>query len=107
MLVGDVGFIDDCVAVYRIHNKSISFNMPKELDLSTIKELEKLKEYILVKKIANDYQMEIWVNNRVFSYISWRFRTLWNKNEKKEALNLLIRISKNYPNVYEKILDSI
>ena len=26
--------------------------------------------------------------------------TLWNKNEKKK-LNLLIRISKNYPNVYE------
>jgi len=107
MLVGDVGFIDDCVAVYRIHNKSISFNMPKEYDLSTIQELEKLKEYILSKKIANDYEMEIWINNRVFSYIFWRFRTLWKMNEKKDALNLLIKISRKYPYVYKKILDKI
>ncbi|WP_409068660.1 glycosyltransferase [Clostridium sp. FAM 1755] len=107
MLMGDVGFIDDHVSVYRVHKKSLSFNMPKEFDLSTIQEFEKLKDYVLNKKMADGNVMEIWINRRVYSYIFWRFTTLWNTKDKKYALKLLMAISKKYNNAYENILNSI
>lgn len=107
MLMGDVGFIDDHVAVYRVHKRSLTFNMPKEFDLATIREFEKLKDYVLHKKIADEKEMESWINRRVFNYISWRFTTLWNNKDKKYALELLMEISKNYNKVYENILNSL
>ncbi len=107
MLVGDVGFIDEHVAVYRVHRDSISNNLPKEFDLSTIREFEKIKSNVLKQKIATEKEMELWINNRVFSFISWRFRVLWANNEKKYALKLLAGISEDYPIVYETILANI
>lgn len=107
MLVGDVGFIEDCVAVYRVHSNGLSLNMPLEFDQSTIHEFEKLKTYTLNKKISSKKQMENWINNRVFSYIFWRFSNLWNSNNKKEALKLLMSISTKYVYAFERILNSI
>ncbi|WP_411170331.1 glycosyltransferase [Clostridium sp. MB05] len=107
MLVGDVGFINECVAVYRIHKNGISLNIPIEFDYSTIKEFEKLKSYIISKKLVDEDEMETWIINRVFSYVHWRFTTLWDCGNKKQALDLLISISKKYKYSYEKIVSII
>lgn len=107
MLMGDVGFIDEHVSVYRVHKKSLSFNMPVEFDESTIIEFEKLKKKVLDNKIANEETMEKWINNRVFSYVIWRFPALWNSKNKRYALELLMSISKEYPFAYERILEKI
>ncbi|NLM46556.1 MAG: glycosyltransferase [Firmicutes bacterium] len=107
MLVGDVGFIDENVAVYRVHKQSISNNLPKEFDLSTIREFEKMKSYVLEQKIASVKEMEMWINRRVFAFILWRFRVLWSNNEKKYALKLLNETAKDYPIVYEHVLNNI
>lgn len=104
MLVGDIGFIEDCVAVYRIHKNSISMNMPKQFDFSTIEEFEKLKINVIENKIFNQNQMDEWIQCRVYMYIKWRFIELWNNKSKKDAIELLIFISKKYKDVYEKIL---
>lgn len=107
MLVGNVGFVDECVAVYRIHDKSISYNFPKEYDDVIIKEYEAIKEYTINNKILNINQGENWLNNIIFSFIYWRFITLWETNFKKDSINLLVHINKKYPIIYNKILDNI
>lgn len=107
MLIGDVGFINEYVSVYRVHKDSISLNMQTEFDKSTIEEFEKMKSYVLEKKLASKAEMKNWINNRIFSYVAWRFTTLWNSNKRKDALNILMSISRKYPVAYERILDSI
>lgn len=107
MLVGDVGFINKYASVYRIHNNSLSYNMPLEFDESTIAEFEKLKNLVLKSRIVDKKIMNIWVNNRIFTYVLWRFRVLWNKNNKREAIKILVKISSKYNLAYEKILEII
>lgn len=107
MLEGDVGFINEAVAAYRNHKDSISYNMPLEFDRPTLEEFEKLKNYAQDLQIADEKQMEKWINNRVFRYIRWRFVALWDSDRKRDALELLMSISKKYPESYEKILNNI
>ena len=108
MLVGDVGFINDYVSVYRIHKSSISFNMPIEYDKSTIDEFEKLKKYAIDKINIDINTSETWINNRVYGYVFWRFITLWRDNKNTlEALDLLFDIRQKYPVVYNRIAKNI
>ena len=95
MLLGDVGFISDTVAVYRIHNASITFNYPEGYDLSTINEFEKLRLYAIALGIDRD-TMDKWVQLRVYKYIEWRFTILWSQKKTKEALQLLLSIPEKY-----------
>ncbi|WP_051823811.1 glycosyltransferase family 2 protein [Clostridium sulfidigenes] len=107
MLVGDIGFIDEEVSVYRLHKDSISYNFPRTYDDIVIKEFELMKEYVLKENLLDKNQMYIWVESRVYGYVRWRFLTLWNTGKKKDALELIIDIKSNYPNSYEKILNNI
>lgn len=101
MLRGDVGFIKEEVAVYRIHQQSISYNMPNEYDFYTIEELEKLKntanEYIKDKNI----DLNLWLFNSITAYISWRLSMCSNKKHKEEIIEFL---KLNYFIVYKKLL---
>ncbi len=107
MLVGDVGFIKDCVGVYRVNKSSISFNMPVELDKSTINEFEILKLYAININILNETNTEMWIANRVFGYVHWRFSTMWNYGNIPGALNILFDIKLKYPVVYNTIVNCI
>jgi len=106
MLTGDVGFFDDKVSVYRIHRNSISYNMPPEFDYPTLEELENLRNTALQKGFPGD-ALQRWINTRVYSYIKWRFATLWNQNQKKYALELLWHVAKQYPPAYEMIVAAL
>ena len=106
MLVGDVGFIKEHVAVYRVHRESISFNLPLHFDASTLDEFEALKKLVLDRGLYSNNQMDLWMDRRVYAYIAWRFRTLWNVNKIKDAINLLASIASSYPRAYKSILDN-
>lgn len=107
MLEGDVGFINDHVAVYRVHSQSISFNMPLEADTSTIHEFETMKEAIVNQGVFSNNRMQNWLENRVFSYVIWRFQTLWNQKRLKDAINILVSIYSAYPRAYNSILNTV
>lgn len=104
MLIGDIAFISDCVAVYRVHENGISRNIPREFDLIAIEEFEKLKIDAINKEIFTEGELNKWVQYRVYKYIRWRFFNLWNTRNKKYAIELLIYISSNYKDAYEQIL---
>ncbi|GIP21753.1 glycosyltransferase family A protein [Paenibacillus sp. J22TS3] len=105
MLVGDIGFISDCVGVYRYHDQSLSFNMPSTDDGSTIKELEILSERA-VEEGFDQSQMSNWLHLRISNYVLWRFSSLWNSN-RTEALKVLLRISETYPDVFLQITNRL
>ncbi|MFC0211213.1 glycosyltransferase family 2 protein [Paenibacillus chartarius] len=106
MLTGDVGFINDHVAVYRIHDGGISLNLPSGFDRSTIKEFQALKSIAHGLGVYEGH-LNNWLSNQVFSYYRWRFISLWGKNRKKTAVDLLLDIKDDYPIAYEAVLNSI
>ncbi|MGF9915645.1 glycosyltransferase [Paenibacillus ehimensis] len=106
MLTGDVGFIQDHVGVYRVHNRSISGQLPDGYDFSTLSELEKLKNYVLNEYRLPQDNLETWINIQVLTYVRWRIPYLWQTN-KKLALELLMGISNKYPIAYNHILETI
>lgn len=105
MLKGNVGFFSEYVGVYRSHKQSLSHNMPEADDLNTIKELEKLYEYASSLGI-DDKKLHMWLQQRVYTYVEWRFIAGWNKN-RLHSLELLIGIAKKYPVVFQTITDRL
>ncbi|MGE5507508.1 MAG: glycosyltransferase [Chitinophagales bacterium] len=106
MLAGDVGFIDDLVSVYRIHDNNISGNMPPAFDYATLEEFDQLRRVALNMGFKPSL-LKTWLDRRVRAYVDWRFRTLWLKGLKGEALKLLSTVSRKYPEAYEAIVGSL
>jgi len=102
MLTGDVGFIDCCAGVYRMHKSSLSNHLDIDQDCSTINELVRLKEKAirrgLAKKIMND-----WIQVRVHAYVSWAYSMHCLNGRKKAADHLLNSIAMQFPGVYQAI----
>ncbi|MFD3157169.1 glycosyltransferase [Haloimpatiens sp. FM7330] len=106
MLTGDVGFINDHVAVYRIHKNNLSNNLILEYDYSTIKELEKLKNTGLEKGI-DPLIMEEWIKFRIFKYVRWSFICHYSNGDVQSAFELLNSISQKYSLVKQWIMQSL
>lgn len=98
MLAGDVGFIYEPVAVYRVHNKSISKNMPVAYDYSTMDELEHLSAFA-EQKGFNRMQLKDWLTVRLLSYFRWRINTLKQTGKHSLAAQLLTNVIKRYPHL--------
>ncbi|MGF7050599.1 glycosyltransferase involved in cell wall biosynthesis [Paenibacillus sp. DS2015] len=105
MLIGDIGFIHDHVGVYRVHEKSLSFNMPLDKDVPTIEEFERLHCFGVTKGLDVE-QMERWLLQRVYQYVLWRFFAIWRIN-RKSALELLMGLSNRYLEVYDQIISNL
>ncbi|CAM4367587.1 hypothetical protein BAMA_14680 [Bacillus manliponensis] len=105
MLIGDIAFIPDYVGVYRIHENSISANMPMETDLSTITELEKLYDEAIHMDL-DKAKLQQWLTNRVYAFIQWRFLSIWSK-DRYSALQLLSSVFEIYPEVYHAIANRL
>ncbi|PIE96001.1 glycosyltransferase family 2 protein [Bacillus fungorum] len=105
MLLGDVAFISDYVGVYRIHANSLSSNMPRDTDLSTIQELEKLHDKALNMGL-DDTKLQQWLLNRIYVFVHWRFSNMWNK-DRQNALRLLTSIAESYPMVFNTIANQL
>jgi glycosyltransferase involved in cell wall biosynthesis len=106
MLTGDVGFLEDHVAVYTLHEENVSKNMPIEYDYTTFKELNSLRDYCLQNGFSTE-EMEKWLDLRIYLYLRWRFYELWNMNNKSKAFELLTNFRIIYPNAVDRILGEI
>ena len=102
MLIGDVGFIDRCAGVYRMHKNSLSNNLNIGYDYSTIKEMVKLKEMAICRGISREI-MQNWINYRVYAYVSWAFSVHFLNDRKQAAYNLLNSIEMQFPGAYQAI----
>lgn len=105
MLQGNVGFISDCVGVYRIHTKSLSYNMPLEDDLSTIHEFVKLKDYAVTLGLSQK-KMNKWLQEQVYDYVHWRFFKLWEVGQRRSALQLISQVPEHFQ-VCDTIMGSL
>ncbi|WP_378950651.1 glycosyltransferase [Pelosinus sp. sgz500959] len=106
MLAGDVGVIDDHVAVYRYHSASTSNNLIPEDDAQTLIELEKVKEMALQRGMYPEV-MNQWTTFRVFKYIRWCFISYYTNGKEDIAINLLNSIEKSYPEAYQALRTSL
>ncbi|MCM3602645.1 glycosyltransferase [Robertmurraya korlensis] len=96
MLIGDVAFVKDKVAVYREHQNSISYNMPVEYDYTTVDELEKLRN-LAVFKSYKTFELNKWLLTRLYFYFGWRISTLIKLDQKPVAIKLLKDVTIRYP----------
>ncbi|MGM7683389.1 glycosyltransferase [Cytobacillus sp. Hm23] len=101
MLAGDVGFIKEQVAVYRIHNQSLTYNMPLEYDYSTIDELKSLQGIALEKNGYSKEALHEWLMLRLTNYFEWRLGILNATGEHEQASLMLKDIITKYPQLSE------
>lgn len=106
MLQGDIGVLQDCVAVYRLHEGGGTNSLDLEHDIETIKELEKIQKIAMKKglptKIMND-----WINFRIFKYVRWCCISYFTNNKTEFGMNLLSIIRDRYPVSYKAITESL
>ncbi|MGW8824334.1 glycosyltransferase [Paenibacillus lautus] len=100
MLAGNVGFIQDNVGVYRVHEQSISYNMPSQYDYSTIKELDSLRGVANKNYFSSDELMDKWLGFRIYAYFRWRFNTLRVQKNYEQIDEIMNFLSKKYNNAY-------
>lgn len=111
LLTGDVGFIDEIVLVYTLHNGSASRDTSMIIDdknveyidksvqtaLIDIIELENIARLIKEKGIHVD-DPDVWLQSRITRYMFWRVTTSVRSGIEQYALLDLIRV--RYPAVF-------
>lgn len=103
MLTGDVGFIDRCTGVYRLHKHSLSNNLLDiRYDHGTIKALVELKETAMARGLSSEI-MDDWIKFRVSQYVSWVFWMQCFHGRQKYAYELLNSIEEQFPEVSQAI----
>jgi len=104
MLYGDIGFIEDHVAVYRVHQGNESFNiMDVKRDVESINDLKSI--YYLAQQCqlrAND--LNRWLERELRAIFLWRFMIYLKNKEKKIAWNLFKEYFKRYPKIIKLFL---
>ena len=103
MLTGNIGFIKENAGVYRIHLNNLTHNYNTKYDISTIRELENLKQYSKDKYHISEDIMSKWIDFRIFKYLYWRISSSDNKQleELRTLFNDEIKIK--YPNAYNEL----
>ena len=105
MLNGNVGFIKDHVAVYRLHQGNESFNIDVNKDIDVLNDLKDI--YSLAKKyyfLEND--LNKWLGRQVNFTFLWRFNIYLKMRKKRIAWILFKEYYKNYPKVMKVFLKS-
>lgn len=101
LLVGDAGFIDEIVGVYRIHGDNITFNLSSEFII------ENLEEKLQIKNIAiNQYgydkkEMERWMDYNAYTTISYFLSN--SAKDPEDINNILLWVKRNCPNLINKL----
>ncbi|MGP4067330.1 glycosyltransferase family A protein [Halobacillus sp. B29] len=101
LLVGDGGFLEDIVGVYRVHGNNITYNLSVDFIL------ENLNEKMIIKKLAvdqygyDDGKMNIWFERIARNTISYY---LSNSAEKVSDFTNMYKWSKyNCPSIYKEL----
>lgn len=111
MLAGNVGFINRTSSVYRIHQRSITFNMNAPTDIYIdelfICHLEETIE-LAHKNGLTRHQLDEWFI-RVSStfFCSWRLPNIIQSNSYGLALAILAMLHKKHPKIGIKVLSTL
>lgn len=100
MLVGNVGFISENVGVYRIHEESISYNMPPEFDYLTVKEMVNLRDIAVKEYFFSDELLDKWLGFRLYAYFKWRFEVLKEQQKTDVILEMMSYLRQYYNDAY-------
>ncbi len=105
MLVGDVGFIKDNVAVYRVHEKNETFNMGVEIVLDDMEDIVDIYHCVERAGFFKQRELRKWKMRQIKILFTWRFFQYFNSGKKKEAWELFKRVYKKYPFVIKAFLN--
>ncbi|MFS8189054.1 glycosyltransferase [Rossellomorea marisflavi] len=107
LLVGNAGFIEDIVGVYRIHQDNITFNLTSDFIIGNLEEKKAIKDLAIISFNYEEKSMDKWMDNIAYRtiqyYLSNTFTDLadikkvywWAKNNCPEViLNLSLTDSK-------------
>lgn len=67
LLVGDAGFIDQIVGVYRVHGNNITFNLSSEFIIDNLEEKYKIKQVAISKYGYDIEEMDTWMNYNAYT----------------------------------------
>jgi len=106
MLTGNIGFRKENAGVYRVHLNNSTHDDNIKYDISTVRELEKLIQYVNDKyNISKDIKSD-WINFRIFKYFYWRINSSGDKQ--LESLRVILNeLNNKYPDVCNELLKII
>ncbi|PGV51541.1 glycosyltransferase family 2 protein [Bacillus sp. AFS037270] len=101
LLVGNAGFIDSIVGVYRIHGNNITFNLSKEFIVENLDEKTIVKNMAIEQFGFNKKDMDKWFNYTVHNTVSYY---LVNSARNAEDFRYMFNWTKeNCPFIYKDL----
>ncbi|WP_052410140.1 glycosyltransferase family 2 protein [Paenibacillus durus] len=101
LLVGDAGFIDAVVGVYRIHGNNITFNLSRDFLVRNLEEKRSIRNLAIERYSYQKKEMNGWFNNTAYDTIVYY---LWNSAKTKDDFMYMYQwIRSNCPDIYGKI----
>jgi len=97
MVVGDVGFIKDNVAVYRVHEKNETFSMGVEIVLDDIEDIVDIYHCAERAGFFKQKELKKWKIRQIKILFRWRFIQYFSSGKKKIAWELFKRVYKKHP----------
>src|SRR5690606_24390313 len=101
LLVGNAGFIDNIVGVYRVHGKNISFNLKCDSIINNLQDKINIKNLAVVKYGYDKIQMNTWLQEQSIRTIS--FYLLNSEVDILDFKKLYFWISKNLSEIISKL----
>ncbi|MDT3425169.1 glycosyltransferase involved in cell wall biosynthesis [Paenibacillus forsythiae] len=101
LLVGDAGFIDAVVGVYRIHGNNITFNLSRDFLVRNLEEKRSIRNLAVERYSYQKKEMNSWFNNTAYDTIVYY---LWNSAKTKDDFMYMYQwIRGNCPDIYGKV----
>ncbi|GGF58860.1 hypothetical protein GCM10010912_00060 [Paenibacillus albidus] len=101
LLVGDAGFIDEIIGVYRIHGSNITFNLSPDFLIANLDEKRKIKNMAINQFQYDSIEMDKWFNNNSYNTISYFF---YNSAKTSNDFNYMYEwVLKNCPDIYARL----
>jgi glycosyltransferase involved in cell wall biosynthesis len=104
MLHGNIGFIEDYVAVYRVHQENESFNININKDIDVLEDLRDI--YLMAEKYyLNKTDLKGWLYRQISYTFKWRFVIYLRIKENGVAWLLFKEYYKRYPKIIKVLLN--
>lgn len=101
LLVGDAGFIDAAVGVYRIHGNNITFNLSRDFLVRNLEEKRTIRNLAIERYNYKKKEMTGWFNNTAYDTIVYYLR---NSAKTKEDYTYMYEWThSNCPEIYAKV----
>lgn len=101
LLVGDAGFIDQIVGVYRVHGNNITFNLSSKFIIDNLEEKYKIKQVAISKYGYDIEEMDTWMNYN--AYTTAVFYITNSAKNPKDVQPLYMWLQDKCPNVVKML----